>query len=183
MVVISRFFSGFRSQPAGLLDLLYSLWSSLRYRSLLLLQDVTSVPDAEFTPHGGRQFLSTLQNLFWAMDFQSYLYFTKIARELLAAAATTLLSAEAFMRKLSGLSSSSHFYFRCSVGWRTSLCSSWSHSLQVGNDPSILGFLQTHLIYLSVYPEMPPSLLSFFPTIIQPKETEHQPSSQVAINV
>ena len=62
---------------------------------------ITFVSDVQFTPHYDFQFLSLLQDFFWAMDFQPCLYFAKIARELLAAS-TSLWSAEAFMGKLWG---------------------------------------------------------------------------------
>ena len=77
--------SDISSQLTGLMDVLCSPWPPLRCVSFILVLGITFVSDVQFTPHYDFQFLSLLQDLFWAMDFQPCLYFAKIARELLAA--------------------------------------------------------------------------------------------------
>lgn len=132
------FLSGIRSQPTGLLDILYSLWPPIRCHSFILFLGVASVSEAEIIPHYGPSSYPHCKAFFGLWIFHLVYTLLRSLGELLAAASTLLGTVKAFMGKLSGPSSwaspLSHCYFRSSC---------------LGNMPNLHGGLDGGFLYVA----------------------------------
>lgn len=159
------FLSGIRSQPTGLLDLLYAPWPPLQCQSFFLVLGVGLCPWCWIHTSSGSPVLIPLQGL---LTFSLCKYSVTVARELSASASPSFWSAETLGRKLSDpciWTSPSATAIEDAV--LNGGSGSWSYSLWTDNELSVLESFQTLLRFLAVYyPEMLPPLLSLLPIII-----------------